>query len=85
MNPVTACSDCLKSGGDGDDLQRFHRKYRHGVIGGKSLLQAWLLLVNGVFLFIMQEFGLGSLADLLAYAQTLELFSHSVQILWGRM
>ena len=79
MNPVTACSDCLKSKGDGDDLQRFHRRYGHGVIGGESLLQAWFLLMNGVFLIIMQEVGLGSLADLLAYAQTLELPPHSIR------
>ena len=79
MNPVTAFSDCLKSKGDGDDLQRFHRRYGHGVIGGESLLQALFLLMNGVFLFIMPEVGLGSLADLLAYAQTLELSPHSIR------
>ena len=35
--------------------------------------------MNGVFLFIMREVGLGSLADLLAYAQTLELSPHFIR------
>ena len=72
-------SDCLKSDCDGDRLQRFHLGHGHRAVSGKSLLQAWFLLMNGVFLFFMQELGLDSLADLLAYAGTLELSPKSVR------
>ena len=77
--PSTACSDCLKSEGDGDTLRRFHRNFGHGVISGESLLQAWFLLMNGVFLFIMRELCLDSFTDLLAYAQTLEMSPSSIR------
>ena len=44
---------------------RFYLGRGHGGIVGELLLQAWFLLMNGVFYFIMRVPGLGSLSDLL--------------------
>ena len=68
LNPVSSCADCLKSEGDRYTTDRFHLGRGHGGIVGELLLQAWFLLMNGVFYFIMQELGLGSLSDLLGCA-----------------
>ena len=43
--------------------------------GRSSLLQAWFLLLNGLFLFISQEMGLGSPLELLGCAAVTELTS----------
>ena len=40
---------------------------------GESLLQAWFLLMNGVFLFMSQELGLGSPIEMLGSALVREL------------
>ena len=73
MNPTVACSDCLKSEGDNSALNRNHLYHGHRGIVGEEYLQAWCLLMNGMFYFIMQELGLKSFSDLLAYAGTLEI------------
>lgn len=66
VNPSTACIDCQISEGTGSQLTIFHGK--HQLIGGDVLLQAWFLLMNGLFLFI----GLSSLDDLLVYFSSLD-------------
>ena len=71
MHPATSCGDCLKSEGNENTIQRFHRDRGHGGVTGDSMLQAWFLLMNGVFFFIMRELDLDSLSDLLSCAGTL--------------
>ena len=71
MNPITACIDCQTSEGCGKQLSRFHG--RHQLIGGEALIQAWFLLMNGVFIFIYQRLGLGSFTDLLEYVAAINL------------
>ena len=72
MNPTVACSDCFKSEGDNSSFNRFHLDHGHRGIVGEDSLQAWFLLMNGMFYFIIQELGLKSFNDFLAYAGTLE-------------
>lgn len=71
MNPVTACIDCQTSEGCGKQLSRFHG--RHQLISGEALIQAWFLLMNGMFIFIYQRLGLGSFTDLLEYVAAINL------------
>ena len=49
-----------------------HYHERHQKIAGDWFLQAWFLLMNGVFLFMAQKFGLGNLQDLLVLVASLE-------------
>lgn len=77
LDPSTACVDCQKSEGYGGQLLRFHR--RHQLFGGELMMQAWFLLMNGVFLFIGRELGLGgSLPDLLEFVVTHQLLPTSL-------
>lgn len=46
---------------------------RHQLFSGENLLQSWFLLLNGLFLFISQEVGLGSPIELLGCAAVREL------------
>ena len=52
---------------------RFQLSRGHRGIIGESLLQAWFLLMNGVFFFIMRELGLDSFSDLRGCADKLGL------------
>ena len=63
VNPTTSCVDCHVSAGNARELQNMH--CRHRLFSGEHLLQAWFLLLNGMFLFISQEMGLGSPMELL--------------------
>lgn len=63
MSPVTSCVDCQTSEGRGSQLVHFHE--RHQKIAGDWFFQAWFLLMNGVFMFLVQKLGLGTLQDLL--------------------
>ena len=53
--------------------KRFHLSRGHRGIIGESLLQAWFLLMNGIFFLIMRELGLDSFGDLLGCADQLGL------------
>ena len=75
MNPATSCIDCHMSAGNERELRNVHGQ--HQLFSGQSLLQAWFLLVNGMFLFISQEMGLGSPLELLGCAAVRELMSSS--------
>ena len=66
VNPTTSCVDCHVSAGNARELQNMHG--RHRLFSGEHLLQAWFLLLNGMFLFISQEMGLGSPMELLGCA-----------------
>ena len=70
MSPATACVDCQTAEGRGRELAHYHE--RHQQIIGDRLLQAWFLLMNGIFLFIVQELGLGTLQDLLTLVASME-------------
>ena len=76
LNTVTACHDCMVSKGNGAVRRRFHGN--HGGIVEDAALQAWFLLTNGVFYFIMGELGLASFWDLLATSLTLGLTPISI-------
>lgn len=71
LDPTTACVDCHMSAGAGRDLQAVHGG--HQLFRGESLLQAWFLLMNGLFLFLSQGLGLGSPMGLLGCAVMQEL------------
>lgn len=71
LNPATACVDCHMSAGTGRDLRSVHG--RHQLFTGDAILQAWFLLMNGLFLFLSQEMGLGSPIELLGCAAIREL------------
>ena len=73
LNPATSCVDCHMSAGNVRELRDVHG--RHQLFSGESLLQAWFLLLNGLFLFISQEMGLGSPLELLGCAAVTELTS----------
>ena len=75
MNPATSCIDCHMSAGNERELRNVHGQ--HQLFSGQGLLQAWFLLVNGMFLFISQEMGLGSPLELLGCAAVRELTSSS--------
>ena len=75
MDPSTACVDCQLCEGTGGDLERFH--LGHQWVVGKSLFQAWFLLMNRIFLFLAKELGLGTLSDLLGFTLAHELFAMS--------
>ena len=75
MDPSTACVDCQLCEGTGGDLERFHPG--HQWVARESLFQAWFLLMNGIFLFLAKELGLGTLSDLLGFTLAHELFPMS--------
>ena len=43
-------------------------------ISGDYLLEAWFLLINGIFLFMASELGLGGIHDLLGYVVVHNLY-----------
>ena len=71
MDPTTACVDCQRNEGTGADLERFHPGHQR--IIGETLLRAWVLVMNGIFLFLARDLGLGSFNDLLGYVVANEL------------
>ena len=71
MNPATSCVDCHMSAGNERELQNIHGQHR--LFSGEYLLQAWFLLMNGMFLFLSQGLGLGSPIELLGCAAVREL------------
>ena len=73
VNPTTSCVDCHVSAGNARELQNMNG--RHRLFSGEHLLQAWFLLLNGLFLFISQEIGLRSPMELLGCAAIQELSS----------
>ena len=75
MDPSTACVDCQRNEGTGLDLNRFHPGHQRVV--GETLLQAWVLLMNGIFLFMTKNLGLGSPNDLLGFVVANELHPRS--------
>lgn len=75
LNPATACVDCHMSAGTGRDLRSVHG--RHQLFTGDAILQAWFLLMNGLFLFLCQEMGLGSPIELLG----VQLFGSCLPVL----
>ena len=72
MDPSTACVDCQRGEGCPRDVERFHRMHQR--IIGDYLLEAWFLLMNGIFLFMARELGLGSIHDLLGYVVAHNLY-----------
>ena len=67
MDPTTACVDCQRNEGTGADLERFQPGHQ------RTLLRAWVLVINGIFLFLPGYVGLGSFNDLLGYVVANEL------------
>ena len=59
MDPSTACVDCQRGEGCPRHVERFH--HMHQRIIGDYLLEAWFLLMNGIFLFMARELGLGGI------------------------
>ena len=72
MDPSTACVDCQRGKGCPRDVERFHRMHQR--IIGDYLLEAWFLLMNGIFLFMARELGLGGIHDLLGYVVAHNLY-----------
>ena len=72
MDPSTACVDCQRGKGCPRDVERFHRMHQR--IIGDYLLEAWFLLMNGIFLFTARELGLGGIHDLLGYVVAHSLY-----------
>ena len=72
MDPSTACVDCQRGQGCPRDVGRFHRMHQR--IIGDYLLEAWFLLMNGIFLFMVRELGLGGIHDLLGYVVAHNLY-----------
>ena len=72
MDPSTACVDCQRGEGCSRDVERFHRMHQR--IIGDYLLEAWFLLMNGIFLFMARELGLGGIHDLLGYVVAHNLY-----------
>ena len=77
MDPTTACVDCQRNEGTGADLERFHPGHQR--IIGETLLRAWVLVMNRIFLFLARDLGLGSFNDLLGYVVANELCPKSFQ------
>ena len=71
LSPATACVSCHMSAGTVKERSVLHG--RHQWIAGESFLQAWFLLMNGFFLFMSQELGLGSPIEMLGSALVSEL------------
>ena len=71
MDPTTACLDCQRNEDTGADLERFHPGHQRFV--GETLLRAWVLVMNGIFLFLAGDLGLGSFNDLLGFVVANEL------------
>ena len=66
------------STGKGSEQLKVYEQHR--LFKGEYLLQAWFLLMNGLFLFLSQELGLGSPIELLGRAALRELAPTSVRI-----
>ena len=73
MNPATSCVDCQISAGK-EELQNIHR--HHQLFTWEYLLQAWFLLMNGMFLLISQGLVLESIIKLLGCVTIRELTPH---------
>ena len=71
LSPATACVSCHMSAGTVKERSVLHG--RHQWIAGEYFLQAWFLLMNGFFLFMSQELGLGSPIEMLGSALVREL------------
>lgn len=65
------------STGKGSELPKVHGQ--HQLFTGDYLLQAWFLLMNGLFLFLSQELGLGSPIELLGCAAIRQLAPTSIR------
>lgn len=65
------------STGKGSEQLKVHGQ--HQLFSGEYLLQAWFLLMNGLFLFLSQELGLGSPIELLGCVALRELAPTSVR------
>ena len=76
LDPATSCVDCHMSAGKESDRRRLHGQHMH--FGGEYLLRAWFLLMNGFFLFLSQQLGLGSPIELLGCAALRELAPNPV-------
>ena len=76
LDPATSCVDCHMSAGKESDRRRLHGQHVH--FGGEYLLRAWFLLMNGFFLFLSQQLGLGSPIELLGCAALRELAPNPV-------
>ena len=72
MDPSTACVDCQRGEGCPRDVEWFH--HMHQRIISEYLLEAWFLLINGIFLFMAREFGLDGIHDLLGYVVVHNLY-----------
>ena len=72
LSPASACIDCHMSAGTMKDLHNVHGT--HQLFNGEAMIRAWFLLMNGLFLFLSQELGLGSPIELLGCAAVSELF-----------
>ena len=75
MDPSTTCVDCQISEGRGSEFGRFHAMHQH-LVGG-PLIQAWFFLMNGVFWFLTEELGLGTLNNLLRFVVDKKLYPTS--------
>ena len=52
MDPSTACADCQRVEGCLRDVERFLGMHQ-GIIGD-YLLEAWFLLINAIYLFMVR-------------------------------
>ena len=75
MDPTTACVDCQRNEGTGLDLNRCNPGHQRVV--GETLLQAWVHLMNGLFLFMTRNLGFGFPNDLLGFVVAMELHPRS--------
>lgn len=71
LDPASACIDCHMSAGMERDLENVHG--RHQLFTEEAHLSGWFLLMNGLFLFLSQQLGLGSPIALLGCAAVREL------------
>ena len=75
VNPTVACVDCHRA--KSSKQSKFHTD--HQSICGESLLQAWFLLINGIFHFVIRELCLDSFADLLMFVVDRGLCPNRIQ------
>ena len=71
MDPTTACVDCQRNEGTGADLKLFHPGHQRVI--GEILLTACVLVMNGIFLSLAGDLGLGPFNDLLGFVVANEL------------
>ena len=74
LDPASACIDCHMSAGTRKDLHNVHGTHQ-GFIG-EAMIRGWFLLINGLFLFLSQQIGIGSPIELLGCAVVRELSPH---------